>query len=390
MKILYYANLHLTHYDGPSKHVLAVCQELAQRGHRVVLLSHPFPKSLRKHLSNVKAVQVPEFPSQLKRFRRWNRLLWKVMANWTTSLFHPEVIYQRDRAEDMIPLTIAQQAHIPLVIEVNGWLPGDAYRRDGLQGQMRMIDKLHARYSLAAALITSSPGLRDLLINTFELPSDRVIYIPNGVDLTRFQCVQPYHAPQGRFPIVGMVCGYHPLIDRETVIRSLTLLKQQGFVPSLRMLLYGEERHFIELQNLINDLRISSYVTLKYNVPEVFVPCELEKIDIAIVAYKRERILLEKTAEGLKLWEYWAAQRPVIATDVSGSDSFHHHEHKRYLAIEPENPKAMADAIILLWQRPILAEELARNGYQYVHNGHSWSNTAYEIEKVLYKVIGRQ
>lgn len=389
MKIMYYANLHLTHYDGPSKHVLAVCHELAQRGHQLVLFSHPFSKSLRKHLSNVKIVQVPEFPSRLKRFRIWNRLFWKMMGNWTASLFHPDVIYQRDRADDMIPLTIAQQAHIPLVIEVNGWLPSDAHRRDGLQGQMRMINRLRVRYSSAAALITSSPGLRDMLINTFGLPNDRVIYITNGVDLTRFQLVQPYHASEGRFPIVGMVCGYHPLIDRETVIRALTLLKQRGFVPSLRLLLYGEERHFVELRDLINDLRIGSYITLKYNIPDTFVPCELEKIDIAIIAYKRERILLEKTAEGLKLWEYWAAQRPVIATDIPGSVSFCHHEHKRYLAVEPENPMAMADAIILLWQCPILAEELARNGYQYVHNGHSWADTAYEIEKVLYKVIGR-
>lgn len=89
----------------------------------------------------------------------------------------------------------------------------------------------------------------------------------------------------------------------------------------------------------------------------------------------------------MKLWEYWASQLPVIITDLPYTASYRHHLEKRYLAVEPENPTSLAEAITLLYQNPALAEELARNGYNFVKNGHSWADTAAEIENVIEKTV---
>lgn len=89
----------------------------------------------------------------------------------------------------------------------------------------------------------------------------------------------------------------------------------------------------------------------------------------------------------MKLWEYWASQRPVIVTDLPGTYSYAHHLEQRFLAVPPEDPQALANAIETLYRNPELARMLAINGYSYVQKGHSWADVAARIEAVLRSVL---
>jgi len=111
-------------------------------------------------------------------------------------------------------------------------------------------------------------------------------------------------------------------------------------------------------------------------------------MDIALAVFTRSCIEQTKSIEAaMKLWEYWASQRPVIATDVPSSYSYIHHLERRYLAVEPEDPQALAQAIKTIVDNPDLATELALNGYHYVQKGHSWADRAEQVESILKNVV---
>ncbi len=376
VKILYYANIHLKENDGPSGHVLAVCRELGRLGHRVVLFTHPCVEALVR--GGFAAVRVPEWGGALG--PGCKRLMWRMCGYLVVTIFRPDIVYQRDRADDMFPLSLSRRTGTPLVIEANGWSPQDAQLKHGDAAYERTIRMLHSRYQSASAVIASSPGVRDLVISAFGLSASKVVFVSNGVDLERFAPPAPYASNSAKF-IVGFVCGYHPDLDIDTILRAFALFPGK---PRSELHVVTYNAQVKEWRHKAAQLGIDGYVKFTHGLSQQQLPLALRDMDLCLAVYTSGYIRKMQSLEAsLKLWEYWASQRPVVATDVPGSLSYHHHVEKRYWAVEPGDPKALADAISMLRDSPQLAKELAMNGYEYVREGHTWGDTARRIESVL-------
>jgi colanic acid biosynthesis glycosyl transferase WcaI len=386
MRILYYGNIHLKDNDGPSAHVLWICRELGKRGHRVLLFTYPFDKSM--HSKDFIAIQIPDWPGKYERFQGYKRFFWRICGYLVSLFFKADVIYQRDRMEDLFPLSLSQKMSVPLTIEMNGWPPTDNALRVGPQGYQTAVKAIRERYEHACLLISTTAGARDSAMQTFDFSSEKVVYIRNGVDICKFSPPHPYQRSSSGKLILGYVFGFHPDLDVGTILSAVSLLKEE-YQFELRLVTYSPNVE--RWQTSVEQLGMAPFVRFICNTPQTEIPKLLWEMDVCLAVFTRSYIRTYNGMEGaLKLWEYWASQRPVIATDTPDTQSYHHHLEKRYLAVEPENPAALAEAIKRLYQSPKLAEELAHNGHQYVQHGHTWADTAREIEEVLQRATGKR
>jgi len=385
MRILYYANMHIKESDGPSNHVLWVCRELGNRGHRVVLFTYPFSKFLQSN--RFTAIQVPDWLARVEWLGKYSRSFWRLIAYLLVYLYKPDVIYQRDRMDDNFPLHLSRRARVPLAIELNGWIPTDYSLKHGLSGYDLAINAIRERYSQSSILISTTAGACKLARKTFNLSEDRAVYIQNGVDLERFiQPISYIHHNEKKL-VIGYIFGYHPDLDVNTILTASSILKS---IIQFELWLVTYNQNMDHWEAKIEELGLTNHVKFFHSVSRLDIPRLLWKMDVCLAIFTLSYIKTYNGVEGaLKLWEYWASRRSVIVTDIPESDSYYHHFEKRFLAVPPEDPEALAAAIKTLYDSPDLAEELARNGHEYVKIGHTWADTAREIEEALRKAINR-
>jgi len=85
---------------------------------------------------------------------------------------------------------------------------------------------------------------------------------------------------------------------------------------------------------------------------------------------------------GIAIIEAMACEKPVISTKVGGIPEIIEHGRNGIL-IEPDDPKALTEALIMLIKDPELRFRLARNGYATVHKQFSSRNTGSTYEGVF-------
>ncbi|MBC7241888.1 MAG: glycosyltransferase [Anaerolineae bacterium] len=383
MRILYCsAKKKLQREEGPSVHIVQVCNHLAGRGNNVLLLVDRNEWEVSQ--SGLKVVSFPQAIHYLP--RRFRAIVQRYLALGVAKIFRPDVLYQRDRIGDVLPLWLSEKYPIPLVIEVNGWYPGDIAERKGPVAYTEAVEQLRPRYEHAAAIITSSPGLRDLVCSTFKVSPERVIHINNGVDLARFSQSSPSEVNCSGTWVAGMVGGNHPHIDIDSILQAAALLSARGAVLEIHLFVYGARS--CEVERKVRAMGIGNIVKIFPPIAHSLVPRVLSGFRVCLAIYKKSVLEKHKSIEAsMKLWEYWASQRPVIVTDLPGTYSYAHHLEQRFLAVPPEDPQALANAIETLYRNPELARMLAINGYSYVQKGHSWADVAARIEAVLRSVL---
>jgi glycosyltransferase involved in cell wall biosynthesis len=98
--------------------------------------------------------------------------------------------------------------------------------------------------------------------------------------------------------------------------------------------------------------------------------------DICVVP-KRQ---LKSGYSPLKLYEYMACGKPVVASRVEGFTILE--QNNAGILVEPENPENIANVIIKLLNDEKLREELGRNGREYVVKNHSWESVAKIVAEV--------
>ena len=150
-------------------------------------------------------------------------------------------------------------------------------------------------------------------------------------------------------------------------------------LPNVRLILagYGPEKE--KLVNLIKDMRLEEFFIIKEEVEFNRVPVYINVFDIAILFFKPIR---RNRGNPIKLFEYLACGKPVIATDIENYGKL----LERYsagIAVDSENPRAVAEAIILLAGDGALRKQMGERARQTALSEFTWQKTAQTIERLL-------
>ena len=277
-------------------------------------------------------------------------------------------------------LALSYIKHRPFFFEVRDLWPESAI----VLGELSNPHYIHwaeqvetACYRQARKIIVVTRGIQDRLLER-NIPPEKLIFIPNGANIQNF-----HYDPIGRYDLrselgwqdcfIAIYAGIFGLAQGfETVLQAAQLLSHH---PTIRIILVGDgpakDMIVKEAQRMnLSNLRIIP------EQPRERIPAYLSAADVAIVPLRK--LELFKGALPSKIFDAWACDRPVlISIDGEARQVVESAQGGHF--IEPEDPQALAEALINLstnrsecnrmgvngriftaanYSRPVLAEQL--------------------------------
>lgn len=211
---------------------------------------------------------------------------------------------------------------------------------------------------------------------TFPEYNEKIYFIPTGVDLQRFRKTPLPHTENitfvGRIEHSSSWKGIEPLL-----LSMVQVLKSR---PSATLELVGGGDAIAHFQNRAKELDISHAV--------IFSGPLLGKDLVA--AYERSKMVVlpsisESEAFSVTLIEAMASGRPIIGTSIGGTPQVIDNG-KNGLLVPPNDPNALANAIIRVLENNEFAIDLAKNGAERsIH--YSWDIQGKKYSDLFQKVL---
>jgi glycosyltransferase involved in cell wall biosynthesis len=199
----------------------------------------------------------------------------------------------------------------------------------------RQVQVQRITHRLATHVIAVSDAVGETSV-ALGAPRERVLVIPNGVDLDRFA-----RAPAGRarlgldgaLPLVGCVACLEARKDYPTLLHALALLDRRG--QSTQAILIGDGTQRSALEELTRSLGLDGRVRFLGERPDV--ETLLPEMDVFVLSSREEGI-------PNALLEAMAAGRPAVATAVGGTPEIMTDGVTGWL-VPAGSPEAFADAL---------------------------------------------
>jgi glycosyltransferase involved in cell wall biosynthesis len=215
-------------------------------------------------------------------------------------------------------------------------------------------------------------------ITALGIKAEKITWIPNGVDLSRFPVSLPSEDPDGKF--IVMYLGAHGRANSlRTLLDTAGIIQERGN-SAIQFVFVGDGPEKPRLADYRDRLGLKNTEFLN-PVPKAQVPYTLQQADALIVALLD--LDLYKYGVSLnKLFDYLASARPIL---MAGDPADNIVEAARCgLWVPPEKPQALAGALIELYQMPF--EErvaMGRRGRAYVEQNHDFAVLAQRLSRIV-------
>jgi glycosyltransferase involved in cell wall biosynthesis len=262
--------------------------------------------------------------------------------------FRPDIVYERANLFFLAGAWLARQQGLPLLLEVNAPLAEERARHGKLRlGALARACEGHVWRSADRVLpVTEALAARVIAAG---VPRERITVVPNGIHLEDFPTETDLPPPAADAPVrlgfVGFVRDWHGL-DR--VIR-LIAAPQAG--PPLALTVVGDGPARPGLERLAAELGVTDRIRFTGLAAREEVPGLVAGFDIALQPASVDY------ASPLKVFEYMAAGRAIIAPDQPNLREVLEHE-RTALLFQPDRAEAFAEALLRLAADPALRRRL--------------------------------
>ena len=377
---------------GASVHVRELCRALEEAGHEVLIVS-PRIGGRRPDRFAPAVVELALEPEDEAacRFLAEDHAGGPAVAREIRSLvysaslrfrlesllrdFGADAVYERYALLSTAGASAARALRVPHVLEVNAPLTQEQAAHRGLAFAQTAGELERAVLRGAEHVVAVSGGVAAWLAAQ-GVDAARISLLPNGVDPSRFEVGAGERAATrarlglGEAPVIGFLGTLKPWHDVAALIHATALLVRAGL--RLRLVVIGDGPERPRLEALARAERLEALTTFVGAVEHDEVPRYLSALDVAAVTYDDTPGFYFSP---LKLFEYLAAARPVVA--ASAGDIGHCIRHgETGLLYAPGNIRALADALLALIVDPDRAARLAQAGREHVRTHHTWAGNA--------------
>jgi glycosyltransferase involved in cell wall biosynthesis len=328
--------------------------ELAQRLHLYVFTGTPLSG---RRIGSIKPILPFKHPRRL-----WYYLT-PLFSQIALNLVDADVVWLFDTAGFISPhLTRA-----PVILDCDDpkiTLPAKELKRIpkiSLVNELRLLRNRKIR-----KIVVPTEMIRRKFI-ALGLDEDRVTVIPNGVDTKLF-----YPTPLPKEPVVLYYGTFQPHRAR-LLLEVIEVLARKR--RDAKFLLIGD------IPSPVRDrlLRVAgNRVEMPGFIEHDLLPCYIRMARVGIFPQDTSLGL----GGSLKLLEYMASGRPVVATNVD--ESFPLKESEAGIVTEVD-PRSFADAVIRLLEDDALASYLARKGVEYAQR-YDWNKMVEDYIKLFQQV----
>jgi glycosyltransferase involved in cell wall biosynthesis len=394
----------LNHYaitqemPGGSRHY-DLGKELVKRGYEVTIFASSFNYITRRdeklredetfkeeEVGGVKFIWIKTFP--------YLKNDWKRVVNWLSYVVG--VINIGGRMKEEVEVIIGSSVHLfaPLaayvlscikksrfIFEVRDLWPqtlidvGSISKNHPSIIFFRILERF--LYKRADKIISLLPKI-DHYITKFGIPKEKIVWIPNGVDI---DCFDDHLISKkedfGKFTI--MYLGAHGKANALDVIVDAAKIIHDRGIDSVRFSFIGDGP---EKENLIKQSKHLNLdnIEFKQAIPKHLVPEIISGADAFIFCLKDSEVFKYGVSSN-KLFDYMQAGRPVIFSCNSPNNPIN--EANAGLSVPPQNAEALAEAVARLYS--LSTEEklqMGKRGKQYVNENHNISKLAERLIKV--------
>jgi glycosyltransferase involved in cell wall biosynthesis len=394
LNIVYFADVRFPLERANGIQTMETCWALAARGHEVDLVARddrrrpqrdPFDYYGLAPLRQLVIHHVPmarsRLPPSLDRFE----YLFAAAGNvfFGTPL---DIVMTRDLG--VASLLLRLNRDVPLVYESHGYAPDVAAALPKMLSTAKppsqaKIDRLARREARvwrdAAGYVTITAGLANELRRRFG-DRERLAIVPDGV---RVESSEAPPAREGE-AIVGYAGHLYPWKGVDVLLHALAQ------VPEARGVIVGgheREPDLARMRELVSTLRLNDRVVFTGQVPHPEVPARLASIDILALPNPASAISTHATSP-LKLFEYMAAGRAIVASDLPSIREVLT-DDVTALLVTPGDAAAMANAIRRLARDRSLRARLGGAARAAVGQ-YSWTRRAERLETLFHQVLGHR
>ncbi|HTI80363.1 MAG TPA: glycosyltransferase family 4 protein [Acetobacteraceae bacterium] len=370
MRILY--SHRIQSRDGQSVHVEELIAAFRALGHHVMVVG---PGFYQKVAFGGESGLVSTIRSRLPRWiGELGELAYNVPALWRLRrahrLFRPDLIYERYNLYFLAGTLVSRRTGTPLFLEVNAPLADERGRHGGLglPWPARWLEQYVWR---SADRVLAVTGVLKELIAATGVPAHRIEVIPNGIDPSRFTALPP--RPETSDPVVlgfvGFVRDWHGL---DAVLAWMA----SDPATRLELVIVGDGPAIPALRTQAEQLGIAERVRFAGLVAHETIPAAVAAFDIALqaraVAY----------ASPLKLFEYMAAEKAIVAPDQANIREVLVHGETALL-FDPAVPDGMWNAVRQLAADPAARRRLGAAARSEIErNDYSWRGNAARVVRL--------
>lgn len=282
---------------------------------------------------------------------------------------------------------IARVRRLPFVIEVRD-IPVEAaivssYLKDSLFTRLLLkID--YYLYHNSSSIIAVTPGIMRHLVQ-IGVPARKIYVNSNGYEEENFQDNNPrildHINLDNKFAVLYAGTIGH-VTDVMTLLRAAEVLINN---PDIVFVFVGSGQREFEYQNYCEEKNLSNCIFLGRK-PRNEIPSYCAAVDVCINLFPKEPFWGHMF--GNKNFDYLGSAKPYIYVGSEPSDTGDLiRSSNSGLVVEPENPEALCDAIIHLYDNPELCKKMGESGKAYVQKEYSRAKLADEFESVLLQTV---
>ncbi len=327
---------------GASTHVTYFLRALAER-YDVTLLSLGARTTTADYHGVRHVIISAAEENYLDRALAFREAIWDTLEDNTFDIVHYRTMWAA------LPVAEVKRARaFTTVCEVNGVESIELkYHYPALRGKPQLLTKLRDQealaFSIADAIITPAEVTRNYLLH-HAVPDERITVIPNGVDLELFR---PAETSCHNSPLTVLYTGtLAPWQGLDILIDAVHRIIDRCPLR-LRILGAGAHRWQRLLDKQIAKYRLEPHVEFLPPVPHEQVPAVICAADICVAPLAPTERNLVQGCSPLKLFEYLACGKPVVAGNLPVAREIVTHEEDALL-FKVSKPARLAECLLRL------------------------------------------
>jgi len=394
----------INHYAVPrsgssgTRHAV-LAKHLADKGHRVTVFASP---TSRAHINTLvkfnnnsifadqehdgcifRFIRTLEYNNNVTRFFNMINFRKNILRS-TNGLQAPDVVLGSCvhlHAADAGRI-LARRYKVPFIYEIRDIWPeslidvGGMNRWHPVYLYLRSIEL--RLYREASHFITLLPGSNPYL-QKHGIDTDKITYLPNGIDTELYPPLKP---PANSDSFTALFFGAHgPANGLDTILHAAKKLQDNKNSIHIRIQFIGDGNSKPSLLKLRDELQLNNVEFFeRMNKKELFI--KAQQADAFIFHLKNMPVLQRYGVSANKLFDYLMCGRPVLFACNSYNDPVK--EAGAGISIPPNNPDAMADALLHLSKTNHEERQaMGERGRKWVIKNHDLGKLAQRLEKVL-------
>lgn len=288
-------------------------------------------------------------------------------------------VWQRHDLFQTAGLVAARRFGCPMVLFVDAPVVWEARKWGVRRPWGRLLELLGERMALRRAdLVACVSEEVAEEVNRLGVERQRIIVTPCAVDLDAFHdmgegvSLRLHYGLEDAF-VIGWTGSFRKFHGLGNLIDAAEILMRH--VPDLALILVGDGLERAEIEKAASEKRLKN-VVFTGTVPYESMAAYVSAFDVAVVTAPAST---DFHYSPLKLKEYMACGRAIVAPRVGSIPSTLRHEHEGLL-VEPGSAQALADALRILYESPSLRKSYGEAALKRIHADGTWEH---QVRRVL-------